>query len=122
MGALEYLQRALPLLTSLRHDFHANPKFGFEETAPPRKSLNCSQAGASKYAPEWRHGSGRSSARAAAGQPRDWLSCRYGRKALSARCRVMAEPRCCAAFARSATVSPTASASRLIAVSSLAVR
>lgn len=37
MGALEYLQRELPLLTSWRHDFHAHPEIGFHETRTAAK-------------------------------------------------------------------------------------
>lgn len=37
MGALEYLQRELPVLMSWRHDFHAHPEIGFEETRTAAK-------------------------------------------------------------------------------------
>ncbi|MDB5618759.1 amidohydrolase [Tardiphaga sp.] len=37
MDALAYLQRELPLLMSWRHDFHAHPEIGFQETRTAAK-------------------------------------------------------------------------------------
>jgi hippurate hydrolase len=37
MGALEALQREMPLLMSWRHDFHAHPEIGFHETRTAAK-------------------------------------------------------------------------------------
>jgi amidohydrolase len=37
MGALEYLRRELPSLMAWRHDFHAHPEIGFQETRTAAK-------------------------------------------------------------------------------------